>query len=134
MKKLELKHLAPYLPYGLKCLDHQLVQCELVTLHKSSVCEVEYIMNVGSYEFEIDEIKPILRPLSDMTDINSERMGDLNIDLMDQMQISDFASKYISLEQLSYGNVKTLLMLHIDIFGLIEADLAIDINTLDANV
>ncbi len=80
--KLELKHIAPYLPYGLEY--HQ--------IEINEIDELEYINSNGlvgrnsTYCGEedhtiicsrIDEIKPILRPLSDLT--KEIEIGDIKI-------------------------------------------------------
>lgn len=62
--KLELKHLAPYLPYGLKALS--------IDGFSVSILGVDFttnrILNInGDRTFTIAEIKPLLRPLSDLT-------------------------------------------------------------------
>ena len=67
--KLELKHLAPYLPYGLKIA------------HRDAYChtrDYEYILSPEKVEYVIDysERFPILRPLSDLykeIEVNGEK-------------------------------------------------------------
>ena len=71
--KLELKYLAPYLPYGLKALS--------IDGFSVSVLGVDFttnrILNInGDITFTIPEIKPLLRPLLDLTkeiEINGEK-------------------------------------------------------------
>ena len=60
MEKLELKHLAPYLPYRLK-MKVGLTSLAVVTTDKtdSEHIAVEYALENKAY-------KPILRPLSDL--------------------------------------------------------------------
>ena len=114
--KLELKHLAPYLPHGLWC-------------------EVNYIEGKEVKPFEIrwvtkdfniySDIKPILRPLSDLT-------NEFKYDFR-------FTERTITIHKhgldywvkgLRFDIVEFLLKNHFDVFGLIEQGLAIDINTL----
>jgi len=163
MKKLTIKDLAPYLPYGLNLLfedKHQRKMVGLVGRH-------------AYYEFD-DEIinsrfvdgnfscKPILRPLSDLTKeiehngekfipchkfnfvlenykngieysrtlygevINGKQVSSLcNID---QHTFDDNGSREIW--HLDYHSHCLLFENHFDVFGLIEKDLAININTL----
>jgi hypothetical protein len=65
--KLELKHLAPYLPYRLKILDEKsepsdnIFTLESINIYES-VSDTE-----GNIDIPFTEIKPILRPLSDLT-------------------------------------------------------------------
>jgi len=146
--KIELKHLAPYLPYGLKVqyigsLDDENKRIE------SGYIKIGEIANIGNIEIRyqspiiwmdfkrgyfgisIDQIKPILRPLSDYTDITSKSMSDLDCDLTDQMDIQEFALKKMSLSSLLYSSFDVLTRNHVDIFGLIPEGLAIDINTIN---
>ena len=60
--KLELKHLAPYLPYGLK-LYH--VECYEITI--MNAIEDSLKSNGIQDVIDIEDLKPILRPLSDLT-------------------------------------------------------------------
>ena len=108
--KLELKHLAPYLPYGLRIFNKD---------NKSS-----YVLSTGSIDrvTELPEIfKPILRPLSDLTERASKVMSGLSLNTF---------IKKINNQDLSYITFNELISLHFDVFGLIEEGLAIDINTL----
>lgn len=75
--KLELKHLAPYLPYGLeirssegstKIMGYKVVNGE-------RIYQLDTNDDSGDFAFD-DPIKPILRPLSDLTkeiDVNGEK-------------------------------------------------------------
>lgn len=72
MKKLEIKHIAPYLPYGLK------VQHESIDEDVTEICNIESLSldcvtfdNGCDFYFDDSEydnpiIKPLLRPLSDL--------------------------------------------------------------------
>jgi len=74
MEKLELKHVAPYLPYGLKCniLNYK---CDYVGIEKSTIKGYYFIgetlhltYNGGSTgKVNENEIEIYLRPLSDLT-------------------------------------------------------------------
>ena len=102
--KLELKHLAPYLPYGVHLMNNY-GRWHNTTLHKS----ISIYMML--------EMKPILRPLSDLTKLGSnERWWRDKIAL--------------GITKLDYESIQELLEEHYDVFGLIEEGLAIDINTL----
>ena len=115
--KLELKHLAPYLPYGLKILSK----------YKNDVEGIVYLMGIENIETIIthDSRKPILRPLSDLT-----------IEFKDDFRFTERAitiHKYGLnhwLKGLRFDIVEFLFENHFDVFGLIEKGLAIDINTL----
>lgn len=141
MKKLELKHLAPYLPYELKC--H--IQGE--TMHGQPILfEVESLNNQGADCHEVDgvyiletyfeDIFPVLRPLSGLTK-DIEYKGEV-VRAIDYISISKANSQRImrrvanqqNLDCLEYWQFERLLSLHFDVFGLIEKGLAVDINAL----
>lgn len=124
--KLELKHIAPYLPYG--------VQIEVT----------DYCIELGSYEQKKEtytttldayglhyfntNVRLILRPLSDLTkeiEHNGEKLVPSKLLNFDFSDLSQFDYEYIP-----YNLAAFLLEHHFDIFGLIENGLAIDINTL----
>lgn len=112
--KLELKHIAPYLPYGLKCMYACIMDVKndrIETMHENNI---EKVLNgYGTFV-----ILPILRPLSDLTKLKS------NTDWW-KIKINVGITK-----SLDYDSIQELLAEHYDIFGLIEQGLAININTL----
>ena len=127
--KLELKHLAPYLPYGLNMdISHteyaikeaesknRLKECKLVGINSSAefatLCCITNIKqhNNGILYLSIVTPKPILRPLSEIDD--------------DEENTPETISKCC------YSYVEALFENHFDVFGLIEKGLAIDINTI----
>lgn len=143
MEQLELKHLAGYLPYGLK------IECK----DDSILGEASYISEMtGVDNFGIDdnygnnwtfEVKPILRPLSDLAkeiEHNGEKFVPIerlrkeysgfyferNPELLIK---SKNTSMYISLNWTNEFQQK-LYEWHFDIHGGIGKGLAIDINTL----
>lgn len=126
---LTIEKLAPYLPYNLKAasfsgnklskslvLQHGFIHCG------SGFLSVEHILNSERY-------KPILRPLSDLTkeiEVNGQRfMPSLTLRL-------SYTGEMIVLNPAtwSYRVIEILFKCHFDVFGLIPAGLAIDINTL----
>lgn len=137
--KLELKHLAGYLPYELKYKDIP------------EGFDGVRILCIKTFGWCLRHGKPILRPLSDLTkeiEVNGEKFvpikvldnsfrplsQDLNIyrfltaDLEIDIETEDY-SQVISLMD-GFNIVQKLLEWHFDIYGLIENGLAIDINTL----
>ncbi len=149
MKKLELKHLAPYLPYGLKlkfvskCSSDRISVNDIVALkeiQEGSICVNGYKTNNKSY-------LPILRPLSDLTKevehggkkfvpyIELLRECNFNVDKMSIEEIELYKPEPTGLmafdyESSMYCEVAKVLEWHFDIFDLIGSGLAIDINTL----
>jgi hypothetical protein len=123
--KLELKHLAPYLPYGLKLLvesDGFLQNDEIFILN--AITQNGVNVSTKSFPFNTDycfeEFKPILRPLTDLTKVIEWDDG--------KYMMTDWDD--FDLEETSYDTVQDYLAKHFDIFGLIPQGLAIDINTL----
>ena len=118
VEKLELKHLAPYLPYKLSIncdfCDGDILACELEVLSSSEAfldgCDWDYINN--------KDFKPILRPLSNLIIFVSHSVLDhlIGVDIYK--------------DKLTYIELSYLLQNHFDVFGLIESGLAVDINTL----
>ncbi len=122
--KLELKHLAPYLPYGLK-----LRQPVLRRGFRTRLITVNNILDTIERQ---NIIKPILRPLSDLT------KNDFGGDLIEEFYTLDFEKQILRIvedirwvNQCDYLLIQLLIEKHYDIFGLIEKGLAIDINTLN---
>ena len=73
--KLELKHLAPYLPYGL-IFHHEIIQKKLTMIGCEFTHELRIRFTDGLYAYDVCKLKPILRPLSDLTkeiEVNDEK-------------------------------------------------------------
>ena len=142
--KLGLKHLAPYLPYGLKIqgLTHGEI-AEMSAVNENNV-------NINGRDFtygwwaDIFDIKPILRPLSDLTkeiehDGNTftpmtrfaELDGDAYFYHIGFLNDMNRNWAYIIGKFPHWFVYKYIIKWHFDVFGLIDAGLAIDINTLN---
>ena len=147
MKKLEIEHLAPYLPYQLKAIFND--EDIFVVLHLSLKYDqnpfpiIGWNMKEGN-DSEMRDVffegcKPILRPLSDLTkEIEYDRK---KIKVCDHLKVKinyGFAGfcppdekhirNRIQSETLYYEDAKTMFKYHFDVFGLIDKNLAIDIN------
>ena len=126
--KLEIKHLAPYLPYGLKAKfqSKNKKTCRKYVIGTISVmysdCSICCYDTVNATP---DNFKPILRPLSDYADINSDAMNSLNCDMSEQINLNEFAIGYICLGSLYQSTYDLCLKNHIDVFGLIDQGLAL---------
>lgn len=134
--KLELKHLAPYLPYGLKV--HESFSNRIGELRSLNINGKVNVLHKVIWCFEIEEIKPILRPLSDLTkelyqhEILIRWGGGLSEkakvkwlnDITDEIKLTAYNA-------LRYDFVELLFEHHFDVFGLIPQGLAISINTLN---
>lgn len=119
--KLELKHLAGYLPYGLYLMIYDVV-CEIegVDLHRKDTIIAERV------NYKLSEIKPILHPLSEIKRGELEKEGfSSHIDyLTHENKGSEWTLKA------PFNMVQYLLSQHYDVYGLIPAGLAINFNTL----
>ena len=123
--KLELKHLAPYLPYGLKVSKIHVMHSHTGI---GSIDHVLHSVNKGKSQY-----KPILRPLSDITKFE---------DIMDEFSENSweifenaffvFGRSLNCFDTINYTIAELCFKYHLDIFGLIEQGLAIDINTLES--
>lgn len=139
MKKLELKHLAPYLDYDLQCREYasKIDKKEMINSYMRGITKtvesfvIDTIFNGITETLSIEEFKAILNPLSDYIDILGKGINMLNIDVQDQIELCDFADKKIGLSQVSYGLYEIMCKNHIDFNRLIEKGLAIDKNTLN---
>jgi hypothetical protein len=136
--KLELKHLAGYLPYRLKIKTYYGWDT-MSTLSEDCVNtdhENYYYYNCSG----IDSFKPILRPLLDLTkeiEVNGEEFVPMNWYYNKNafkdsfLEMQDHIKDMLKLETCPQCIFQKLLEWHFDIYGLIDAGLAIDINTLN---
>ena len=141
--KLELKHLAPYLPYELKFYnissEEIFGEVEKIDVYFGKI----YLYKPLSWEkVVIDYVnqsesiyKPILRPLSDLTKEIEEGKKPIAEWLMlckNSKGVWSFDTNDFSTWEVMavINEVNLLFKNHFDVFGLIEKGLAIDINTL----
>ena len=132
MKKLELKHLAPYLPYGL-VMRYTKDGRPFRGTKKNEVLTIQNIELLMFSQFRL----PILRPLSDLTkeiEIDGKRFVPIEKICKTVYQQNKVLFSINNLIEgvtgIYYYQVEKLFEWHFDIFGLIEKNLAIDINTL----
>lgn len=129
--KLELKqnHIKGYLDTGLKFIEISTGQAKEMVGMDNSI--IYFKDEMGNY---FNEVKPILRPLSDLTkeiEVNGEKfVPSQEYDYLRFDEISNYkgGSNVLNFIQVREQNI--LLELHFDIHGLIEQKLAIDKNTL----
>jgi hypothetical protein len=140
--KLELKHLAPYLPYGLEVKTDKWIEeigsIDGITGNLKDI-RLTLIINRDKEKTKaitwtplMEHCKPILRPLSDLTKV-IQHNGDEFIPYIEYNYISDFLEELSTLDHTYMGHVQykvinVLFELHFDVFGLIEKELAIDKN------
>jgi len=135
--KLELKHLVPYLPYGLQMANGKFVG-GIITMNPHSAsfkitCS-DWWENISDEKY-----KPILRPMSDLESpadgysVILEKMvreAENHCDVYDEWMDSYFENKGNRILQAPFEIIDELFKQHYDVFGLIPAGLAIDINTI----
>jgi hypothetical protein len=117
--KLELKHIAPYLPYGLRTVNfntNRLIDGPLF----SEVIPA----NILGFIDGSTESKIILRPLSYL---NSD-----NADFLSSDGYMSVCEECVYIDEMRYSDVEKLIKRHYDVFNLIDNGLAIDINTLES--
>ena len=154
MNKLELKHIVPYLPYQLTVYDDELGVTRIIVIYDIGDGECLFLDNKGdstNTSREFDDIKLILRPLSELTkEVGKEhlfellRMQYMNIKDINKCKVEndgiyygDVRLSYLNYEQpegiqqLRYPAIQYLFKYHFDVFGLIEKGLAIDKNTIE---
>ncbi len=149
--KLEIKHLAPYLPYGLKAemLDYQRDYVgkkndTIVGIHQwDKSGKLWSLLTEGGSKPSFDKIKPILRPLSNLQkgfhkDFDEVLFDENNYVFTDELGIRATPSIELFIgdgcnNTIIFDSVieiyNLLLKHHFDIFRLIQKGLAIDINT-----
>lgn len=133
--KLKIEHLTPYLPYKLKYIDKDSGE---ITIMRTISAEINLIDLGWGNAHELEEFKPILRPLSDLTkeiEHNGERFvplyylaGKYGDNIGEWVYL--FKRNVQDLDDAPYKAFQKLLSWHFDVFGLIAVGLAIDINTL----
>lgn len=130
--KLEIKHLAPYLEHSLKCVDLKgEPDSNIFTLESINIHGV-VSDNDGNFDIEFKDIKPILRPLFDLTkeiEYNGEKFIPYH-KLGNRPNLLDYRIDEIDFNRLPYDLIQILHSWHFDTQGLIEAGLAIDKNTI----
>lgn len=132
--KLELKHLAPYLPYGLKVNNNEVNL--LMVIDVRDYYKPKDLISLDSVVGST-YLKPILRPLSDLWSNNAieedrDQLSEWDIErIQDALAFIPMGLIHKSIvDKLNYDSVEYLLSKHYDVFNLIPEGLAIDINTL----
>ena len=136
--KLELKHLAPYLPYGLKWVFEGDDVVHEVSGLDISAFGVQLISDDDFGKCTLENGKPILRPLSSMS---LEEIDELNGLIDDSVMVVVSSGNWVYIDGLNsdpwsgsptlslYSINKIneyLLSKHFDVFRLIDKDLAVE--------
>lgn len=156
--ELQLKHLAPYLPYGLKVfsedgspkkIEYDFLALGLKQQYNQDAIPFDRIQDLTELSTltHIDKlkIKPILHPLSDLTkpiEQGGERFVPLDRIKFNNGYQRGLIERLIELKELhDLDSIHTMFLSSwlklfewkFDVFGLIPAGLAIDVNTLEIN-
>lgn len=140
--KLELKHLAPYLPYGLKFIHqgHEYLLMQLNILYDQKPLQVNGWSDQQQTLVDVflEGCEPILHPLSDL--LKQTKGFDYLIQIVDETdQQCDayyhWCDAYIDnpdqsrILQAPYEVFEILVKKHFDVFGLIPQGLAVDMHS-----
>jgi hypothetical protein len=123
-KKLELKYLAPYLPYRLKARFQETLNPKC---RKYVIGTIGALYNDGSIvcfdtvNSSPDSFKPLLVPMDKLT---AQYLETLNLDLPDEQYLLELRVKRIGYWNIPYKLMELLFEHHFDVFGLIEQELA----------
>jgi hypothetical protein len=124
--KLELKHLSPYLPHKLE---------GVFTIYDSIHTVTSLSLIYVNRELEYRHFKPILRPISTITNEDTVFILDLDSVTLELIDLDEWTLDLI--KDLQNGEKHQLEQFnrvferHFDVYNLIPNGLAIDINTLD---
>ena len=131
--ELELRYLAPYLPYRLKArfmhpsIEHQ--EDGVLSAIYNLNDDVKFSINYSDDE-HIWMYKPILRPLTDL--YNDDIEGFSLSNMITHGFHNDFwYADNFNVNHLMYLDFIDLVSYHFDVFRLIDNGLAIDINTIN---
>ena len=130
MKKLTLEQLAIYLPYGLKLYrvtKGYPASEDICRILEWTATDINMPFNK---RYHVKSCKPILHHLSNYTDINSDAMNALNVDISTHIEINDVAIKYKSYLSVSHEAVKVMAQNLMDFMWLIDEGVAVDSNNL----
>lgn len=128
--KLELKHLAPYLPYRLKGIDYDKKNFLFRGLNDYGNIhwDCNEVLDRKGYD-----IKPVLRPMKDVFKDEYKFI----LDEFSEIELETFEIAFFSelrplniFDKISYSVAILLYENHFDIHGLIEKCLAVDINSI----
>jgi len=121
-------------PYYIKSIDYDLKVLQLVSVKNE---------NYSLDEIELEWINLICFPLSDLIKeievnigkfvplIELLRLSNFDVSRMKTKEQLEFEQVFCNMDFISFKDAQKLLEWHFDIYGLIENNLAIDINTLN---
>lgn len=122
-----------------KDVAHLYVGCQIKTKEGIGTFDVYYspghikpklAKSIGCYglvksDWAVNEVKPILRPFSDLSNEDAEVLGWADVDVLKRNFYND-----VDLDEFTIREFKYLITNKFDLFGLIESGEAIDKTTL----
>lgn len=130
---LNSKQLSSYLPYSLKVIMEG-EKCNVAWMSTKHIAVIRPY-GIGEYKtirwvYAHLNIKPILRPLSDLklTEFEMEDWRKNAILFLDETANLPYNSRISHIGGIMYGDISKLFEWKFDVFGLIEKGLAIDVN------
>jgi hypothetical protein len=140
MKQLEIKNLAPYLPYGLRIKWNKNIY-EMISLRSNERCQLVDKFSDEVYGVKLLHIKTILRPISELDNLikkefeKYDRVKECDMEIINlfcyENTNTDEPLVDLDLNKLPYECIEYMFRNHYDFFGLVSVGLAIDINTLN---
>ncbi len=141
IEKLELKHLTPYLPYGLRMkVNDGYGILKGILQHSLDVSDPDSV-DSGMY-VTYDECNPLLFPLSECEEIlnnddylciDSCQVTFCNLwNGKNTFKIYPTGAEWIYASDVYENFYEFLFKYHFDVFGLIDSGVAIDINTIQS--
>lgn len=133
--ELTIEHLAPYLPYELEVEYFDAEKgskpiCRIEMLHLPDECTI--IDSLYEWDINISEIKPLLIPLSEL---NKQWYDKIKEEYVIGLTDDDFSKLWKMFTVIMFNKtnapyffIQILLKYHFDVFGLIDAGLAINKN------
>jgi hypothetical protein len=98
-----------------------LVYCDPVDFSKDTQFRLsELDMLSDLFDMDLGYVFVALKPLDYYKDVNSKQMNDLNVDILDQIKISEFANGLIGFGALTVSAYEIMLENHIDIYRLLD--------------
>ena len=124
--KLELKHLAPYLPFKMK---YKNTKNDKIYTMRSLSSEINMVDFGWGDAMEFNEVIPILKPMCDI--LKPIDYDERNISYASELKLYNSADKDYAITMtlgLDFDVIIQLIQWNFDVFGLISKGLAIDIN------
>lgn len=118
------QYLLPYLEFGIKVKAGSRLDISKGFINRSDGLISIWIEKFCGWVM-ISDVTPYLKPLSDFYDINCPEICKTDLDIRTQLILVDLCVGKLHYSAIEYSDLKEFLRLHIDIFGLIDKDLAI---------